>query len=383
MTLWLLIRIILYIFIGICILVGIVKLIQDEELSKPAFIFAVLAFIVTLIPIGNNAEDYTSASTDYQTMSTPSPYLPYQETSTLEPEIPEQEYQLPSLEYILLGTWRGEYTAGQGRTSLSLIITEYRNDTISAYFYFSAHPENPNVPSGIYSMSGSISDDMVITLTGQEWIVRPGTFGFINILGNLDINNMVISSNEASLSVSKVSNDTELRHNIAIISNEGYLTSIAPWRLDGVNGFMINNDFSTLRGRGFPQGFVATSATNSYHQVISVNNISPFEIRFNLHGDYSTIRGRVGFDDITPSGNDGFMGVAASRFVGDATVTFLSGDDVLENGVVNISTTDFPQFFELDIEGVSNFVIRFDFPWINQVFENFPKFFNLIDVTIE
>jgi len=376
-----------YAFVVVILIVGIVAIvyaiIEKSKSMAWAGVVVILIFIFTRILDNQIVELITNPeTTPYQTVTndrepTLSDYNNYPKYNDTP------DYQTRPIEYILLGTWQGEYTAGQGRTSLQLVITDYRNGIISAYFYFSAHPENPNVPSGVYSMRGSISEDMTISLIGQEWVIRPGNFNFIDIIGTVDLDNMLISSNEASLSVNKVSNDTELRHNIIVPSSEGYLTSIAPWRLDGVNGFMINNDVSTLRGRGFSQEFIATSATNSYHQVISVNNISPFEIVYNLQGNYSIISGRVAFDDRTPSGNDGFQGVGASSFIGSATVTFLSGDYVLENGTIEISTTGLPQPFELNVEGVYVFTIRFDFPWWNWVFENFTKYFNLIDVMIE
>jgi len=319
-TLWLFIRIVLYIFIGICILVGVVKLIQDEEFSKPAFIFAILAFLVTLLPVGNIAEDYDFASTDYQAMSTPSPELPELEAYAAEPE-----HQLPLMEYILLGTWQGEYTAGQGRTSLQLIITEYTNGSIYAYFYFSAHPENPNVPSGLYSMIGSISDDMIITLTGQEWIERPGTFGFINIYGNLDIDNMVISSNEASLLVSKVSNDTTLRHNAAVITDEEYIEqnpsiTILQQRVNDSGTFRAFSDTDEsffMFGQEYFIGFTIRVAASfnmwgggTQYTVFTVRNLSDMGDYFNMsigHVDGSgngNAYVRVFLDKTTADGHD-------------------------------------------------------------------------------
>ena len=111
---------------------------------------------------------------------------------------------------ILLGTWSGEYTHNQGITSLDLIITNYINGTITAYFYFSAHPNNPDIQSGMYSMRGTISEDMTISLIGQEWETeQPYNWTFLNIFGVLDIDNRVISSDEGSLSVNKISNDTD------------------------------------------------------------------------------------------------------------------------------------------------------------------------------
>ena len=112
-----------------------------------------------------------------------------------EPPEPMQ----PSMDYILLGTWSGEYTANQGITSLDLIINSYSNGNITAYFYFSAHPENPNVLSGVFMMSGFVTDDMNISLFGQEWIRRPDNFNFLDIVGILDVDNLVIKSDEASL----------------------------------------------------------------------------------------------------------------------------------------------------------------------------------------
>ena len=209
--------------------------------------FALCAFIFSVIVILFNPTFGVSTTSDTSIDSVTTNGQQYQLGNDIgyvyQSYIPVgyNEYQtLPSMEYILIGTWHGEYSAGQGRTSLNLIITDYTDGIISAYFHFSPHPENPAFTlSGLYSMSGGVTEDMSISLVGQEWIVRPGGFGFIDIFGMLDIDAMIISSNEASLLVSKISNEITLPQNINVISNEGYLTSLDPWRLDGVNGFMI------------------------------------------------------------------------------------------------------------------------------------------------
>ncbi len=56
----------------------------------------------------------------------------------------------------LNGTWEGTYVCRQGLTNLKLVVKAKSTTEIDAVFLFSAHPQNPNVPSGSFRMTGNL-----------------------------------------------------------------------------------------------------------------------------------------------------------------------------------------------------------------------------------
>ncbi|MFJ5547444.1 serine/threonine-protein kinase [Streptomyces sp. NPDC093225] len=72
----------------------------------------------------------------------------------------------------VVGVWRGAYRCTQGLTSLDLTINSAGGDGLRAVFAFSAHPDNPTVPSGSFTMVGSYEDGHLV-LRGDQWIVQP------------------------------------------------------------------------------------------------------------------------------------------------------------------------------------------------------------------
>lgn len=84
-----------------------------------------------------------------------------------------------------LGVWQGYYYAAQGKTALKLTITAGLNaNAIEAVFSFSAHPDNPGVPSGEYKMKGMIdSVSGYFDLKGTEWIKKPTSYYMVSLDG--------------------------------------------------------------------------------------------------------------------------------------------------------------------------------------------------------
>lgn len=295
---------------------------------------------------------------------------------------------------ILMGVWSGTYiTETQGITNLDLTITNYENNIISAYFHFSPHPNNPDIPNGIFSMFGTISDDMLISLVAEEWVgPRPAGYYVIDLRNAvLSIDSMTITSDdEFNLHLHKRSNDPTFERDSVIVTTEGFLASLTPWRKVGVNGFIVNNDYNTVYG-SIPIGFVATSANRRYDQVISVSGDASFDLIYKIEGEFTTIRGRVGFDDRTILSDEvGQLMNLENIFRGEATVSFLS-NDVLLIDPMKISRNDNPQEFIIEDQEIGILTIRFEFPHnpaipalqILNLYHGHFKYFNLIEVSIK
>jgi hypothetical protein len=88
----------------------------------------------------------------------------------------------------LNGTWEGRYVCGQGVTGLTLTVTDDHNPNaphaLTATFNFYAVEENPSVPSGAFTMSGTHSPARnSIVLTGGDWLERPTDYEVVNLYG--------------------------------------------------------------------------------------------------------------------------------------------------------------------------------------------------------
>ncbi len=85
----------------------------------------------------------------------------------------------------LAGTWRGSYTCAQGLTALTLVITG-AGENLAARFEFSAHPSNPGVPSGSFTLAGRFEAKTgEITLTPVSWIDRPPDYQMVPLSGRV------------------------------------------------------------------------------------------------------------------------------------------------------------------------------------------------------
>jgi hypothetical protein len=74
----------------------------------------------------------------------------------------------------LTGLWRGEYTCGQGLTALTLAMNQNARGDVRAVMTFSAHPKNPGVPTGCFTMAGRYNARSgALTLKQGKWLKQP------------------------------------------------------------------------------------------------------------------------------------------------------------------------------------------------------------------
>lgn len=89
----------------------------------------------------------------------------------------------------LSGVWVGRYVCAQGVTALTLTIVDNADaeegaaHDITAVFAFSAAPENPDVPSGAFTMSGRHDPHDEVYLRAEQWIERPDAYETVNLIG--------------------------------------------------------------------------------------------------------------------------------------------------------------------------------------------------------
>lgn len=372
----------IYVFIIIIILIIILDITVYINADKKIFstiLIANIPIIIGILTLWLKTNDDETNSGKLTTTTFVSDVTTNREvnqteiTTTLFIENTENEYKY-NLETSLIGVWSGEYIVGEKQVKLDLTIYSYNKNKIEAIFSFSTVSDK-----GSYFMVGSIIDEDKISLMGEQWIDRPTGYAFLDINGTISYNGMTITDDSTSLYIIKVSDDIDSIPQKKEITNEGYLSSLTPYRMNEVNDYMINNNYHTHTGNVYPNGFVATSGGTSPENVISVCSYSPFEMIYNLEKKYTYIQGKVGFDDVTVSSTDLF-GVG-SLFQGTATITFISNDEVLHS--MELSTSDIPKEFEFSVNEKDQLIIKVDFPYYNFVTDNFNKFFNFIDVKLE
>ena len=108
----------------------------------------------------------------------------------------------------LAGKWSGYYYASQGKTALILQIKSVNaSGKVEAVFNFSEHPDNRGVPSGSYTMTGTYDfANNKLVLNGSSWIDQPSGYYFVDLKGNVNLSNGVISgttNNYAGLHLTK------------------------------------------------------------------------------------------------------------------------------------------------------------------------------------
>ena len=84
---------------------------------------------------------------------------------------------------VIAGEWVGTYECPQGLTGVTLTISGNSAD-LDATFSFYAHPSNPDVPSGSFSMDGSLGCGGNLVLFGRNWIVQPDGYNSLDITGS-------------------------------------------------------------------------------------------------------------------------------------------------------------------------------------------------------
>jgi hypothetical protein len=97
---------------------------------------------------------------------------------------PAQDIQTGSLN----GIWDGTYICNQGPTRLQLTLSQGTDGRITGVFRFSADPSNPTVPTGAFTISGSLTGSSLV-LQGDDWIDRPGTYEMVSLTAQLSSEN--------------------------------------------------------------------------------------------------------------------------------------------------------------------------------------------------
>ena len=92
----------------------------------------------------------------------------------------------PALAADPTGAWSGTYSCGQGLTSGDLVIARSNAGSLQAVFHFFAHPSNPGVPEGCFSMFGAIDANGHISLRPMRWIVQPPNYLMAGLEGEID-----------------------------------------------------------------------------------------------------------------------------------------------------------------------------------------------------
>jgi hypothetical protein len=81
--------------------------------------------------------------------------------------------------------WEGRYDCAQGLTGLTLELVGTGGARVSAVFRFHAVPENPDVPSGSYTLLGTVRGDGSIDLVPERWLEQPEGYVMVGMTGVL------------------------------------------------------------------------------------------------------------------------------------------------------------------------------------------------------
>jgi hypothetical protein len=85
------------------------------------------------------------------------------------------------------GQWTGKYICGQGITRLDLEIEQGQGNKVTATFRFGPLPENPEVPHGAYTMTGTYDPILRhVELEGVKWIEYPQNYIMVGLDGRMD-----------------------------------------------------------------------------------------------------------------------------------------------------------------------------------------------------
>ncbi len=113
-----------------------------------------------------------------------------------------KEIEITTQIKLLEAIWQGEYYANQGKTALSLDISEVTEQgTVKAEFIFSEHVDNSGVPSGNYEMEGTYDfSSHALKLSGTKWIEHPSGYNFVDIDGSVDLSSKAITGTTSGYS---------------------------------------------------------------------------------------------------------------------------------------------------------------------------------------
>jgi hypothetical protein len=100
----------------------------------------------------------------------------------------------------IAGEWVGRYNCTQGITALSLIVAHGEGQAITATFNFGPVPENPEVPTGSYRMTGTYdAATRHMKLSGVKWINAPLGYAMVGLDGHMKSSGQTISGHVPDL----------------------------------------------------------------------------------------------------------------------------------------------------------------------------------------
>lgn len=79
-----------------------------------------------------------------------------------------------------VGVWKGGYICAQGRTDITLDLKQTEAAGVEAVFTFFANEDNPEVPSGSYTLAGTWADGAV-NLEPVEWVEQPAGYHMVGV----------------------------------------------------------------------------------------------------------------------------------------------------------------------------------------------------------
>jgi hypothetical protein len=83
-------------------------------------------------------------------------------------------------------TWVGHYTCPQGNTAVNLTVIEAKGGRVDAWFHFQAPPDNPSVPTGCYTMTGTYdAARRQLRLEPRAWLHKPPGYIMVALDGEV------------------------------------------------------------------------------------------------------------------------------------------------------------------------------------------------------
>ncbi len=83
-------------------------------------------------------------------------------------------------------TWVGQYLCSQGNTAVNLTIIEGKGGAVDAWFHFLAPLDNPAVPTGCYTMTGTYeAPTRQLRLAPGAWLHQPMGYEMVRLAGEV------------------------------------------------------------------------------------------------------------------------------------------------------------------------------------------------------
>lgn len=86
----------------------------------------------------------------------------------------------------IAGEWTGTYVCVQGVTAMRLVVKPSAGRELRALMHFFAAPDNPDVPEGCFTLTGTLDRNGDVELHQDEWIVQPPNYRMIGFEGEVD-----------------------------------------------------------------------------------------------------------------------------------------------------------------------------------------------------